>query len=173
MNDSNDAVQKLFEGFHSLLQHPDAVAEEIKEVCRIQADYLPDNPINVVAIANHFKLRVYEANLKGDISGVLDLSEKRIYLERSASFPWKRFACAHELGHFLLHRNRQDVFLFRGECDSKIEKEASDAAEEILMPSHFMRQFLREKMTLPNLAKKFDVPDLNARNKAKSVGSWA
>lgn len=170
MNDRADLVKKLFEGFKPLLVRGDADVEGIKEVCRAQADYLPNNPINIVAIANQFDLRVYAAKLKGDISGVLDLSEKRIYLERSDSVERKRFTCAHEVGHFLLHRNRQEMFLFRGDYNSEIEKEANKMAAEILMPAHFVKEFLRT-MTFPDMAKKFAVSDTDAKYRAESICS--
>lgn len=170
MNGLTNTVQKLFKGFLPLLKES-TDHEKIRAVCRRQAVYLPDRPVNVAAIANQFGLRVYLADLEKGVSGALDLTENRIYIERSDSVNRKRFTCAHEVGHFLLHANLQKVFLFRGSCVNGIEKEATDMAAEILMPTHFVEEFRSKNMSSPDMAKKFEVSDLDAEQKLELLNS--
>lgn len=79
----------------------------------------------------------------------------------------KRFAAAHELGHFILHRNILPVFtdteeqLMSWYQDGPHEQEANQFAAEFLMPSHiFYQECLRKKFgpeVIEHLSNKFIV----------------
>lgn len=70
-----------------------------------------------------------------------DVAEWGIFYNGSASLERQRFTIAHELGHFILHRDREVSF----QCDkasvysgqdtlAMIEREADDFASNLLMP---------------------------------------
>jgi hypothetical protein len=80
----------------------------------------------------------------------------------------QRFTIAHELGHFVLHRNRQPSF----DCDKesvysghetirRIEREADDFAANLLMPGDLLRQWTANRRidlhVLSAIAQRFEV----------------
>ena len=70
----------------------------------------------------------------------LKVAEKKIYLNEgrkddlAANFGLKNFTVAHELGHWVLHRN------LIGEHTRQIEREADKFATYLLMPENFVRE---------------------------------
>lgn len=61
----------------------------------------------------------------------------------------KRFTLAHEIGHFILHRNLQEEFrcTFADICDllvNKLETEANEFAGQLLLPPDVVRNFDEE-----------------------------
>src|SRR5664279_2674779 len=81
---------------------------------QIIAKYQTTAPVDVVAIASHLGLNVWETkSLPESISGKIfkdpmngGSSGFSILVNASHSLPRKRFTIAHEIGHFILHRNR-------------------------------------------------------------------
>jgi hypothetical protein len=80
----------------------------------------------------------------------------------------QRFTIAHELGHFILHRNRQQSF----NCDKQsvhtgidtlrsIEREADDFASNLLMPGDLLRDWISSQRidfrVLGDIAQRFQV----------------
>jgi hypothetical protein len=80
----------------------------------------------------------------------------------------QRFTIAHELGHFILHRNQQQSF----NCDSQsvhtgidglrqIEREADEFAGNLLMPGDLLREWISNQRidlhVLSAIAKRFQV----------------
>lgn len=80
----------------------------------------------------------------------------------------QRFTIAHELGHFILHRNRQPSF----NCDKQsvhtgidtlrsIEREADDFASNLLMPGDLLRDWISSQRidfrVLGDIAQRFQV----------------
>jgi Zn-dependent peptidase ImmA (M78 family) len=97
-----------------------------------------------------------------------DAAEWGILYNGSASPERRRFTIAHELGHFILHRNTQSRF----NCDKDsvyagheklrlIEREADDFASNLLMPGDVLREMIAGKRVdmrvLGAIAKRFKV----------------
>lgn len=161
-SDRSSIVTKLREGFDSFVQKG-ADRAMIEKVCECQANYLPRFPVNVVEIAEKLDLEVYEAFLSEGISGMLELPEHRIYIEKTDSPQRRRFTCAHEVGHFILHGPKNhDVTLLRSSSTDAMEKDADSLAAEILMPIHFVKKFLESDMSAEDFAKKFNVSKVAA-----------
>lgn len=77
-----------------------------------------------------------------------DHAEWGIFYNGKVSAERQRFTIAHELGHFILHRNQQHTF----SCDKEsvysgadtlraIEREADDFASNLLMPGDLLREW--------------------------------
>lgn len=94
----------------------------------------------------------------------LKVAEKKIYINESrakelaANFGLKNFTIAHELGHWVLHRN------LIGKHTPQMEREADKFATYLLMPENFIRkeftklpEWLPAEMKLDSMAKKFCV----------------
>jgi Zn-dependent peptidase ImmA (M78 family) len=105
-------------------------------------------PIPIKSIIKDLDIILSPYDLGKDVSGVLviDGNKCKIGYNSTESHVRQRFTLAHELGHFILHRNKeQEVFvdnvsyMFR-KSDAKtskgykIEKEANQFAAAILMP---------------------------------------
>ncbi|MCI1193824.1 ImmA/IrrE family metallo-endopeptidase [Calidifontimicrobium sp. SYSU G02091] len=97
-----------------------------------------------------------------------DAAEWGILYNGRASPERRRFTIAHELGHFILHRNTQSRF----NCDKDsvyaghetlrlIEREADDFAGNLLMPGDRLREWISNRRidlhVLSAIAKRFEV----------------
>lgn len=112
-------------------------------------------PIDVNEIALHYGVKIKEDTFDDTISGFL-ISKKGkniIGINSNESPVRKRFTMAHELGHFILHSNKEDdLFIskihFRDEESStgemKREREANAFAAGILMPRFLIEKELQK-----------------------------
>jgi Zn-dependent peptidase ImmA (M78 family) len=115
--------------------------------------------------------------LPESVSGKLFLDPKNesrfsIGVNASEGYRRKRFTIAHELGHYLLHRDLiqngvlEDNTLYRSGLSSLEEKEANRLAADILMPHHLIRQLMSRGIeNVRDLADAFQVsePAMNIR----------
>lgn len=110
-------------------------------------------PIPAESVALRLGLQVEQAKLGADVSGVLVVADGRgiIGVNSEHSSLRQRFSIAHEIGHFLLHRNDQELFIdktyFAAFRDSRSstgedhrEREANAFAAALLMPSTLLRK---------------------------------
>lgn len=135
-------------------------------------------PVPIDYVARQHGLRVAPAHLGDDISGVLVVSNGKGAIGYNPGHPLvrRRFTIAHELGHFVLHKDKP---LFVDEIsrftvmkrdgrsatgDDHREREANAFAASILMPKHILeREFyecwfnLTDEDALRTLASKFQV----------------
>lgn len=124
-------------------------------------------PLDVKSLLKLFNIALLEEEMDG-ISGYI---EKRngvwfISINQYDHSRRKLFTMAHELGHFLLHKNliekegkHTDVILLRDGASNIIEKEANTFASELLMPEKDIRTFIHDShlRTIESLAEKFGV----------------
>lgn len=114
-------------------------------------------PIDVHAIAQANNIRVRSVALEDSVSGLLVVKDGYgiIGVNERHHPNRQRFSLAHELGHYLLHRDTSNVFLdaapifFRDERSSdgseREEIEANAFAAALLMPEAALREIIREK----------------------------
>lgn len=113
-------------------------------------------PVDPFELAGNYGLKFSVAIFEDDtISGYLNLSEKRIYLNANDPLPRQVFTAAHEFGHFVLgHKISGGVdVLYRKaigdhQNDQK-EKEANAFAAELLVPEEFI---VKQKKLLNHLS---------------------
>lgn len=116
--------------------------------------YQKTAPVDIIQIAERFGLKVWESNdLPPGISGKLFHDERNggvsgysILVNRAESSVRRRFTAAHEIGHFLLHRDRigqgiSDDEWYRGGLTSHEESEANRLAADILMPRPLIHDY--------------------------------
>lgn len=134
-------------------------------------------PVNVVGLANALGIKVWESrDLPTEISGKLVKSKRRggksgyaIFLNTFEGKARKRFTVAHEIGHFLLHRNYigngiSDNTLYRSSALSNSkESEANGFAAELLMPMKEVKRLRNELHTIPEVAQRLGVSELALR----------
>jgi predicted transcriptional regulator len=88
----------------------------------------------------------------------------------------QRFTLAHEIGHYVLHRDliREDVVddaLYRSSALSEgYERQADQFAGQVLLPAQRVREAWKETKALSVLAQRFNVSDAALRIRLKELG---
>jgi len=118
-------------------------------------------PIPIVEIANNYGLNVRKINFNkysGTVAGLINLKDSTIYVNEDDSEERQAFTVAHELGHYLLHKEKLEEdpklsILFRkplGQTDpNPLEQEANTFAAEILVPMVILREYLNKGIKEP------------------------
>lgn len=129
-------------------------------------------PVDVVAIAQDLGISVWRMNsLPENVSGKifrdpLNGGESGFSIGVNSRDPFvrQRFTVAHEIGHFVLHRDRLergdlvDDAMYRSGLSSREETAANRLAADILMPFQLVRSLLSAGIRDPEaLANKFQV----------------
>lgn len=125
-------------------------------------------PVNVERLAKNLKMEVVYRSMdqKGYIELINDTA--KIYVNKSSSSTRKRFTIAHEIAHYLIHRDElmQKGFLDRdinplSVYSSKTEAEASALAADILMPMDEINSLLEygNITKIDELAKRLEVSE--------------
>ncbi|MFY2764642.1 ImmA/IrrE family metallo-endopeptidase [Arenimonas sp. MALMAid1274] len=130
-------------------------------------------PVKLSSLAKDLGLRVIASTLPPGISGEIRPIDGRfvISVNRHDSARRQRFTVAHEIAHFLLHRDQigsgiADDVLYRSSLSDSREAEANRLAADILLP----RQVLSEEISsrkgrsredlVSELAEMFDVSEV-------------
>jgi len=139
---------------------------------QIIAKHQTQAPVDVVAIAADLGINVWETkSLPASISGKIfkdalngGSSRFSILVNANHSLPRKRFTIAHEIAHFILHRNRLesgdliDDAMYRSGVTAKEETEANRFAADLLMPFPLIRSLMAANIRTPEqLAAKLQV----------------
>lgn len=109
--------------------------------------YLRDVPVKLSGLANSLGVQVLASTLPAGISGELRPAPGGfvIKVNRHDSSHRQRFTVAHELSHFVLHRDQigsgisEDV-LYRSQLSDAREAEANRLAAQMLMPAEHVRR---------------------------------
>ena len=107
-------------------------------------------PVKLSVVANKLGVRVIASTLPAGISGELRPSADGVFvisINRHDSSRRQRFTVAHELAHFLLHRDHigngiKDDVLYRSGLSDSREAEANRLAADILMPTSLVKRQL-------------------------------
>lgn len=128
-------------------------------------------PVQMIPIAEALGLSCYKTlDWPDTISGMIVRDITRggpsgfaIYVNGKHSEVRRRFTIAHEVAHFVLHRDligdgiTEDA-LYRSGLSDAVEREANGLAAEVLMPRHLVRDAVSQGQRDPaTLAGKFDV----------------
>jgi hypothetical protein len=124
---------------------------------QIIAKYQANAPVDVVSISSELGIKVWEMpDLPSGISGQIwkdpingGASGYSIGVRASEPVYRKRFTVAHEIAHFILHRDKLDGGLYedvmyRGGLSSKEEIQANQMAADILMPFPLIKKLIDE-----------------------------
>jgi hypothetical protein len=116
--------------------------------------YSNDLPVRLAAMADELGLEVFRAPLKPNVSGLIEPSESapsgfRIRINRHELAERQRFTLAHEIGHYILHRDKIgggiiDNIMYRSNLSSRYEVEANKFAADLIMPMSHINQKLNE-----------------------------
>lgn len=138
----------------------------------ILKSFTSEAPVRVGALAKALGLEVVLAALPLNISGLIKPNDNGngfiIKINRFEPKNRQRFTIAHEIAHFLLHRDRihagvVDSILYRSKLSSRLEAEANRLAADIVMPrtlvDHFTADdnFGTKDQMIERLAEQFQV----------------
>lgn len=150
------------------------ITEKVAEV----SEYLPKDaagnvvvPVDLSVILNKYGLKVYNAIFKKpDMAGAFVRKEKVIYLDKTDPYTRKRFTAAHELGHYLLHENAEDIMYRKRSEKDAAEREADEFAAELLMPESVIRLYWTVAENIQQLAVIFGVSYSAMLNRLRHLG---
>lgn len=126
---------------------------------------LPKKPVSIVRLARKFGLEVFREKMPPGISGAIRKTEDgyAIYSNRAELETRRRFTYAHELAHYLLHREQigdglNENVLFRSNLANELEVEANKIAADILVPTEMLNELAEtRKYGVRELAEIFGV----------------
>lgn len=136
--------------------------------------YLLEYPVKLGQLARELGVAIKVSSMRTGVSGQITNEDGQyiIRVNRNEARERQRFTIAHELAHFLLHRDVidkspngiTDNVLYRSGAPETIEYEANRLAADIVMPMNFIEQKLREDYqgvvtdaTIESLAAAFQV----------------
>lgn len=148
-------------------------------------------PRNIVEICNEMGITVQETSqLRDDISGIIFKENDKYYIlvNKNHSIGRKSFTIAHELGHYVLHKDLLDKenelvsfiksngkdcpTLARGLEYNKRETQANNFAADVLMPQTEFLKICEEATSIEEVANYFGVSVSAASVRADRLGSW-
>jgi len=114
------------------------------------AMYIDDVPVKLGAIARELGVTVKLSTMKPGLSGHIQKDESGNYvikINRHETRERQRFTLAHEISHFLLHKDIidqledgiEDNVLYRSGAPERKEYEANRLAAEIVMPERVVK----------------------------------
>jgi Zn-dependent peptidase ImmA (M78 family) len=143
--------------------------EESESPFAVIARYQKSAPVDVDAIARAFGIKVYKQSLGADTLGMLvrdrlkgGSSEYAIYVNSEGHPNRQRFTLAHELAHFVLHKDLMDTrivddTMYRSSLGNMYETQANKLAADILMPIMLVKSAYRTIPDPRRLAQQFQV----------------
>lgn len=158
------------------MKEPTKPGKAVVEARKLLKEHGTTLPIDIAAIVKRQGVGVRHQPMEESVSGMLVIKDDRatIGVNQSHHPNRQRFTLAHELGHYLLHSKRTQVFVdsstmfFRdglaAEGTDKVEIEANAFAAELLMPENVLRDITRHQLidafddrAIQSLAAKFGV----------------
>lgn len=148
----------------SIVYNPFAIINEFRKTA----------PVDVEGLAHALGLKIRRANMSPDDSGEIEKIGPNNYVitvNENHSYTRQRFTIAHEISHFILHRNKMgdgisDNKLYRSNTKSRLvnlnigakeETEANQFAVNILMPFDLIKTLKEEGYSADQLAEKLEV----------------
>jgi len=148
----------------------DKVEEKEREIVNV---FRRKYPVRVADLARELGLEIVSAALSPNISGLIEPSDTatsgyKIKINKFESEERQRFTAAHEIAHYLIHRQFikngiVDSALYRSNLSSFKETQANQLAADILMPKDLINFELsglggrKDAIAAEALARKFKV----------------
>lgn len=141
--------------------------------------FLRQAPVDVYGMAHALGVAVVKAELEDNISGKIEceiFGPCKITVNSSHSETRQRFTVAHEIAHFVLHRDLIgdgiiDNALYRSLQPDPIERQANRYAASLLMPVHLVKKAWEGgSQDEYALAEAFDVSSAVAKIRMRELG---
>jgi len=151
-----------------------ANVQEYIEIARDQGLELV--PFDIEGLINLLSIHLRSIPMENEKSGFFKKQDGAWVIGvNSLHHPYRRrFTMAHELGHFVFHRELgidfEDTALFRDGESNTLEWDANKFASELLMPEREFRAFLKTNDSIDDVSDKFQVSTLAIKIRAKQLG---
>lgn len=129
-------------------QHIEVIEAKAEDTLRDIFGEKVSLPIDLGRIANAYGISLKETSFsEDDVLGLLDRELKTIFVAKELRLPKMSFTVAHELGHYMLHRDKEkDVYLRLDAVNLDIqdnveELEANQFAASVLMPRALVTKY--------------------------------
>ncbi len=140
--------------------------------------HIANNVTDIKAIINAKGIEIkYSKDMPPSESGRLEkIGDKWTITVNDNHHPNRqKFTMAHELAHYVLHRDSssafQDTTFFRDEAYTPIEFAANEFASQLLMPEEYVRSCINDgTKSIRGLAEAFEVSIDAMKNRIKSLG---
>ena len=140
----------------------------IEETNKIIRSFQETAPVDVYGLAEKLGLQVFQTSMYSrDVSGSIVRDPKdgsyKIITNSHHPLPRRRFTVAHEIAHFILHKEEigngiTDDALYRSGLSGRLEVEANNFAANILMPWHLIDEALENSAdSIQQIADKLEV----------------
>lgn len=127
--------------------------ERAQEFCA--ENHIDEYPVKIIGLCNKYGIEVYGAELPDDMSGFILIQDeplknyptgRLIVHNKKDSLKRQRFTIAHELAHYILHRDKNDKIYAHRDVGQTggIEAEANYFAAQILMPAELVFKALKK-----------------------------
>lgn len=132
----------------------------------LQDNFIFQAPIPVEELVEYEGLGLIRTRFDdGEIAGVINLETKYLLVSSTDSETRQRFTIAHELGHWMLHKeqmkeNKNLAVLYRkplGREEDSLEQEANCFAANLLVPEDMLKEALHRNLDEVSLASHFKV----------------
>ena len=138
-------------------------------------------PVDVYSLAASLGLKIYSDDFSGrNVSGKLVRRNGEFFIVVNDKDPAsrQRFTVAHEIAHFVLHRDMistelEDNAMYRSDLSDTYEIEANRLAADILLPADRVKQEYKKTPALVPLSNKFDVSVDALKIRLKQLGYTA
>lgn len=135
------------------------IITQANEFCK--SNNIDNYPVNIVELCKRYGFKVFEEYLPSEVSGFIVAqqdnfrnygSNKVIVANLADSARRRRFTIAHELAHYMLHKDQSETFYAHRDAGQNggIETEANIFASSILMPEVLVKQALSELLSPEN-----------------------
>jgi Zn-dependent peptidase ImmA (M78 family) len=157
-----------------LIRSEDKALDTLLEVFKDEKAF--DIPINIIKVAEKLGLSLKEGMLREDAIGSYDKNSKTISISKNYSYPQTVFTIAHEIGHFVLHNDRDTEVFFRKDLinvdkeDVPQEQEANCFAAALLMPKGTILRYFEKTKDIDILYRMFGVSPSSMRLRIKNLG---
>ncbi|MEP7104135.1 MAG: ImmA/IrrE family metallo-endopeptidase [Candidatus Dojkabacteria bacterium] len=134
-------------------------------------------PIDVYRVAEKLGLKVQTGDIsKDNVSAIFQKDESRVIVQRMDPQVRKNFSIAHEIGHFVLHKDKDQEVYYRDDAmnldvaSKKDEQEANVFAAALLMPEFFVKRLWNQFPDVLIIADAFKVSQVGAYFRLKNLG---
>lgn len=146
----------------------------------VVARYQEQPPVDLDGICRDLGIKVYRLPLGSKVAGQLIRDESKggfsgfaIYINSSDHPNRRRFTQAHELAHFILHRDLidggiVDDTMYRSDLSDRFEVQANRMAADILMPVKLVKRRINA-MSVDEMAKLFQVSEQAMRIRVEGI----
>lgn len=135
-------------------------------------------PVDVTSVASILGLQIFYEQMADEMSGYLENRSGRwvIGVNSLHAGVRQRFTIAHEIAHYVLHRNRQGtfrdvIFMRRSSNANAMEREADAFAAQLLMPEGQLVTDIRSGVVnVMTLAATYNVSALAMKYRLQNLG---